>query len=110
MLCGMGFEDTELKSIAAVADDEVAHAIKLVFRKTPNPAQSTQIEAALYEIEHSPKANRILLWFRRGGMPRGAVWAQIRAGRVAALWPPGLLDPEEPEIATALVTAVLSRA
>jgi len=106
----MGLENAELQSIVPAADDEVADALKLVFRKAPKPAQRTQIEAALDEIEHSPKANRILLWFRCGGTSLGAVWAQIRAGRVAALWTPGLVDSGEPRIAISLVNAVLFKA
>jgi ribosomal protein S18 acetylase RimI-like enzyme len=110
MLDCMELETARFPWITAVAEDEVADALRLIFRNSPEPMQSFQVAAIREEIERSPKANRILLWFRRDGPPIGAVWAQIRAGRVAALWPPGLVDPKEPGIAPDLVTAVLSRA
>jgi mycothiol synthase len=110
MLDCMELENTKFAWVTAAAEEDVVNALRLIFRNSPEPTQSFQVAAIRDEIERSPKANRILLWFRRGGPPIGAVWAQIRSGRVAALWPPGLVDPDEPGIATALVTAVLSKA
>ena len=108
MLIGMG-PDTR-RSITSVPNAEVAEALKLVFQKASEPSKSAQVVAALDEIEHSPIENRILLVARRNGESVGAVWAQIRAGRVAALWPPGLADSEQSGTAVALVNAAIFKA
>jgi len=110
MLIGMGPENTRRRSITSIPNAEVAEALKLVFQKASEPSKSAQVGAALDEIEHSAVENRILLVARRNAEPVGAVWAQIRAGRVAAIWPPGLADSETSGTAVALVNAAVLKA
>ena len=94
-------------SISAAEESEVRIALQLVFRNLVEPARSLQIAAAFDEIGHSPKPNCILLLARRGVELVGAIWAQVRAGRVAALWPPGLREFEDQTTAIALVTTAV---
>ena len=94
-------------SISAAEEIEVGAALRLVFQNLEVPARSLQIATAFDEIEHSPKPNCILLLARRGVDLVGAIWAQVRAGRTAALWPPGLCEFEDQKTAIALVTAAV---
>jgi ribosomal protein S18 acetylase RimI-like enzyme len=110
MLGCMGLENARPRSIKRATEVEVAGALKLIFQRARQPTRSEQVVAALDEIERSPKENRILLAARRDGESVGAVWSQIRAGRVAALWPPGLADSEQSSTAVALVNAAIFNA
>jgi GNAT superfamily N-acetyltransferase len=106
----MGAENAKPRSIKRATHAQVAEALKIIFQKDRQPVQNEQVAAALDEIEHSSEGNRIVLIAKRNGEPVGAVWAQIRAGRAAALWPPGLRDAEPSETAIALVNAAIDKA
>jgi len=82
---------------------QATEALKLVFRELNDPFQTAQIASAWDEISCSHAENRILLLARRNGVLIGAIWAQVRAGRVAALWPPGLVASDDAATAISLV-------
>jgi hypothetical protein len=110
MLDFMGAENAKPRSITRAADAQVVEALKIIFQKDRQPVQNEQVAAALDEIERCPKENRIFLVAGRNGQPVGAVWAQIRGGHVAALWPPGLAESEPSGTAVALVNAAVLNA
>jgi len=110
MLDSMGAENAKPRSIKPTGEAQVAEALKIIFQKDRQPVQNEQVAAALDEIERYPKENRILLVACRDDEPVGAVWAQVRAGRVAALWPPSLADSEPSGTAVALVGAAIHNA
>ncbi len=71
---------------------------------------AAQIETAQEEMEKSHGEGQILLVGRRGDRLAAAIWAQIRAGRVASLWPPGLAAGESAAAAAAIIDLAAGKA
>lgn len=80
-------------------------ALALVFDDLPTDARQEQVEWALAEGERNAPSLQGLLCTQEGGRLRGAVLAQVQAGRTAAVWLPRLVQDTPPESAHALMAA-----
>jgi mycothiol synthase len=89
---------------------ELPAALELLFSGLPEELRAAQIKIALEEIEKSHGEGQILLAGRRGDRLVAAIWAQIRAGRVASLWPPGLATGESAATAAAIIDLAADKA
>ncbi|HEY2760474.1 MAG TPA: GNAT family N-acetyltransferase [Pirellulales bacterium] len=97
-------------SVSAAVPAETAEALQIVFGRLPTEAQAAQVSEAEAEIARTSRQNHILLLARRGERLVAAVWAQIQAGQVVSLWPPGLLPGETDATATALIDLAMAKA
>jgi mycothiol synthase len=83
---------------------------ELLFSGHKEPGRAAQIAMAKEEMDKNPGDEQILLTARRGSGLAAAIWVQIRAGRVASLWPPGLAAGEPDATAMAIIDLATAKA
>ena len=94
--------------IARAALKDMRPALELVFAHLSSPGRERLVAGLLAEPGSARCAG---LWeARREGRRAGAAWIRVQPGRIATLWPPGMLPDEPEEIADALLQAALQEA
>ncbi len=83
----MGANEDKSVIFRAATAAELPESLELLFGGLPEELATAQIKMAIEEMEKSQGEGQILLVGRRGDRLVAAIWAQIRGGRVASLWP-----------------------
>jgi mycothiol synthase len=89
---------------------ELPAALELLFGGRTEPQRAAQIAMAKEEMEKSPSDEQLVVVARRGSALAAVIWVQIRAGRVASLWPPGLAAGEPATTAAAIIDLAMAKA
>lgn len=92
-------------TIRPVAEDGVAGALRLLFRRLASDQADPYVESTLRGIGSGSVSAEGLLEARRGDDRVGVVWVQIQPGRTALVWPPQLATDEPPSTAEQLLRA-----
>jgi GNAT superfamily N-acetyltransferase len=106
----MPSEPTDPLAVGPVAATELPDVLRLLFCRLDPQTRSSQIATVLADIDEASGRNQILLAARRRGKVVAAVWMQIRAGRVASLYPPGLASSESEQTVVDLIDLATQQA
>ncbi|HEY2826969.1 MAG TPA: GNAT family N-acetyltransferase [Pirellulales bacterium] len=93
---------------ASAAD--LPSALQLLFGSVEETGRKTQIAMALLEIQNSDNDGEKVLIGRRGDDLAAVIWLQIRPGRVASMWPPGVATGEPDSTVKTLIDLAIATA